>query len=105
MKDDKIRLCKFVTGFEIGGTERHVVNLVRRLDAAKFALTMGCLHKHGPFLKDIERLQIPVEEYQIPSLRSRKALQEQLRCARFIRSNHIDIVHTYGFYSNFFGIP
>ncbi|HTM11122.1 MAG TPA: glycosyltransferase [Verrucomicrobiae bacterium] len=105
MKETRIKLFKFVTTFDIGGTERHVVNLVRRLDPELFDIAMGCLHKQGPFLKDIERLQIPVEEYSIGSFRSRKALQEQLRCARAIRSRRFDIVHTYGFYSNVFGIP
>jgi L-malate glycosyltransferase len=105
MKTDRIKLLKFLTTFHIGGTERHVVNLVRRLDPANFELAMACLRKEGPFLKDIERLQIPVEEYSMGSFRSRKALQEQLRCARYIRSHRVDIVHTYGFYSNVFGIP
>src|SRR6185369_6778909 len=105
MKSNRIKLLKFVTNFDIGGTERHVVNLVRRLDLTKFDISMACLHKQGPFLKDIERLQIAVEEYSIASLRSRRAFQEQLRCARAIRSQRIDIVHTYGFYSNVFAVP
>lgn len=105
MEANRIKLLKFITGFDIGGTERHVVNLARRLDHSKFEMSMACLHKQGPFLKDIERLQIPVEEYSIGSLRSRKALTEQVRCARAIRSNQIEIVHTYGFYSNVFGVP
>jgi glycosyltransferase involved in cell wall biosynthesis len=105
MKNHKIRLFKFITGFEIGGTERHVVNLLKRLDRDQFDVSMGCLHKQGPFLNDIERLQIPVEEYRIESFRSRKALQQQLKCARQIRAQNIDIVHTYGLYSNVFGIP
>lgn len=105
MKTNRIKLLKFLTTFHIGGTERHVVNLVRKLDAMKFDISMGCLNKTGPFLKDIERMQIPVEEYTIGSLRSRRAFQEQIRCARAVRSQRIDIVHTYGFYSNVFGIP
>jgi len=105
MKTNRIKLLEFLTTFHIGGTERHVVNLVRRLDTMKFDIGMGCLNKTGPFLKDIERMQIPVEEYTIGSLRSRRAFQEQLRCARSIRAQGIDIVHTYGFYSNVFAVP
>src|SRR5215467_14466303 len=104
MQSHKIRVFKFVTTLEIGGTERHVVNLVKRLDRNQFDLSMGCLHKQGPFLKDIEHLQIPVEEYRIESFWSRKAIQQQLRCARSIRAHGIQIVHTYGLYSNVFGI-
>jgi L-malate glycosyltransferase len=105
METSKVKLLKFLTSFDIGGTERHVVNLLRGLDRSKFDVTMACLRRQGPFLKDIERLDIPVEEYSLGSFRSRKALQELFRCARWIRANGVQIVHTYGFYSNVFGIP
>ncbi len=105
METSKIKILKFLTSFDIGGTERHVVNLLRGLDRTKFDVSMACLRKQGPFLKDVERLDIPVEEYSLGSFRSRKAIQEQLRCARWIRANGVQIVHTYGFYSNVFGIP
>jgi glycosyltransferase involved in cell wall biosynthesis len=102
---NRIKLLKFVHTFDIGGTERHVVNLAQRLDRDQFDLSFGCLYKTGPFLKDVERLQIPVEHYHVASLRSGRALKEGLRCAGQIRSNGIDIVHTYGFYPNMFAIP
>jgi glycosyltransferase involved in cell wall biosynthesis len=105
METSKVKILKFLTSFDIGGTERHVVNLLRGLDRSKFDVTMACLRRQGPFLKDIERLDIPVQEYSLGSFRSRKALQELLRCARWIRANGVQIVHTYGFYSNVFGIP
>src|SRR3954452_20987333 len=104
MEAHRIKLLKFLTCFDIGGTERHVVNLARRLDTRNFELSMACLKKQGPFLKDIERLGIPVEEYKIESLRSRRALHELIRCARWIKANGIQIVHTYGFYPNVFGV-
>ncbi|HKA33127.1 MAG TPA: glycosyltransferase family 4 protein, partial [Candidatus Binatia bacterium] len=105
METSKIKILKFLTSFDIGGTERHVVNLLRGLDRSKFDVSMACLRRQGPFLKDIERLDIPVEEYSLGSFRSRRALQELFRCARWIRTNGVQIVHTYGFYSNVFGIP
>jgi len=105
METGKIKILKFLTSFDIGGTERHVVNLVRGLDRSKFDVSLACLRRQGPFLKDIERLDIPVEEYSLGSFRSRRAFQEMFRCARWIRANRVQIVHTYGFYSNVFGIP
>jgi glycosyltransferase involved in cell wall biosynthesis len=102
---NRIKLLKFLHTFDIGGTERHVVNLAERIDREQFDLSFGCLYKTGPFLKDIERMQIPIEHYPVPSLRSGRALREGLRCAGRIRSHGIDIVHTYGFYPNMFAIP
>ncbi len=105
METSKIKILKFLTSFDIGGTERHVINLLRGLDRSKFDVSLACLRKQGPFLKDIERLDIAIEEYRIDTFRSRKAFRELLRCARWIRANGVHIVHTYGFYSNVFGIP
>ncbi|HEY2989029.1 MAG TPA: GT4 family glycosyltransferase PelF [Candidatus Binatia bacterium] len=102
---DKIKLFTFLNCFDIGGTERHVVSLARRLDAATFELNLGCMYKTGPFLKDIERLHIPVAEYTVRTLRSHRFIKEQIRCAADMRRNHIQLVHTYGFYPNVFAIP
>lgn len=101
----RIKLLKFVTLFEIGGTERHVVNLARALDPSRFELDIACLSRKGAFLKEIEDLRIPVTEYSIRSLRSSKAVKQQLNFARYIRDNKIQIVHTYGFYANAFAVP
>jgi glycosyltransferase involved in cell wall biosynthesis len=105
MEPSRIKLLKFVTLFDIGGTERHVVNLARRIDPSTFELSVACLRKRGPFLKEIEDLNIPLDEYSISSLRSRRAFREELRCASHIRRSQIQIVHTYGFYPNVFAIP
>jgi glycosyltransferase involved in cell wall biosynthesis len=105
MKPNRIKLLKFVTLFEIGGTERQVVNLAKNLDRARFDVNMACLQRSGPFLKELEELNIPVVEYSMSSLRSRGAVRQALRCARQIRRDGIEIVHTYGFYPNAFAVP
>lgn len=101
----RIKLLEFVSQFAIGGTERHVVNLARGLDPSRFELSFACFRRAGPFLKDIERLQTPLAEYNINSLHNRNTLKQQLRFARHIRSSEIQIVSTYGFYPNVFAIP
>lgn len=105
MDTNRIRLLKFVTLFEIGGTERQVVNLAKNLDHTRFDVAMACLQRSGPFLKELEELDIPVTEYGMSSLRSRGAIQQGLRCARQIRRGGIEIVHTYGLYPNLFAVP
>jgi glycosyltransferase involved in cell wall biosynthesis len=102
---NRIKLLKFLHTFEIGGTERQVVTLARKLDPAKFDLSMACFYKMGPFLQDIERRRIPLKEYGVRSLRSATAFREALRCAGDLRRDRTEIVHAYGFYSNVFAIP
>lgn len=105
MRPDRIRLLKFVTLFGTGGTERQFVNLGLALDPGRFDLRFGCLRRWGELLEEVERPRLPVVEYRIRSLRRPHTIREQLRLARDLRRERIDIVHTYNFYANVFAIP
>src|SRR2546428_2841060 len=102
---DKIKLLQFVTLFLIGGTERHLVNLVRGLDPSGFELYLACLKRIGGFLKELELRGIPICEYNINSLHNLNTLKEQFNFAAYLRRNQIQVVHSYGFYANVFAIP
>src|SRR5512140_3358784 len=45
---NRTRLLEFLTSFQIGGTERHVVNLTNALDPQQFDMHVGCLDEVGP---------------------------------------------------------
>ncbi|HSB79097.1 MAG TPA: glycosyltransferase, partial [Candidatus Methylomirabilis sp.] len=102
---DRIRVLQFSTLFAVGGTERHILTLAEGLDRSRFELHFGCLKRRGEFLGRIEALRVPLEEYPIHRLYGRRTLREQLRFARYLRHNRIQIVHTYNFYANVFAIP
>jgi glycosyltransferase involved in cell wall biosynthesis len=104
MIDDRIRLLKFTTVFAIGGTERHVMNFVANLDTSRFDLKLACLKRAGEFLPEIEARQIPLTEYRIERLYGPRTLAQQWRFARNLRRSRTQIVHTYGFYPNMFGV-
>jgi glycosyltransferase involved in cell wall biosynthesis len=105
MQQEKVKTLEFLTNFMIGGTERQVVNLARGLDRERFDLYVGCLGRSGDFLKHFEGNRIPLSEYPINSLCNYKTLQEQWKFAGHLRRNRIQIVHSYGFYSNVFSVP
>lgn len=104
-KSKQIRLLKFLTAFGIGGTERQVVNLVKKLDRSRFDPMFGCLKTWGPFLSDIEQQQIPIAEYPIHRLYAPSTLRQQLRLARDMKRNGVQVFHSYNFYANVFSIP
>jgi len=105
MMQDRIRLLEFVTGFQVGGTERQFVLLGERLDRGSFDLSMACLNRCGEFLGPVEELGVPLDHYRISSLGSWGAMSERARLASNLRRQDIDILHSYGFYPNFFAIP
>ena len=102
---ERIRLFKFLAFFAIGGTERQVVNLVKHLDYSKFELYFGCFRRHGQFLSEVEKLGVPISEYDVHSLYNHHSIWHRLRLAKLLRQNRIHIVHTYGFYSSAFAVP
>jgi glycosyltransferase involved in cell wall biosynthesis len=101
----RVKMLKFITLFAVGGTERQFVYLTKELDRSRFDIRVGCLARKGDFLKDIEAMNVPISEYSISSLFSCGSLKRQLRLARDIRRDGIQLVHAYGFYPNLFSIP
>ena len=89
----------------IAGTEGQAVGLAMRLDRSKFAVQLACMHRFGPLLDEIERNGIPILHYPVDTFRHPRILALQVRLAREIRRRKIEIVHSYGFYSNVFAIP
>jgi len=100
-----VNLMKVVTAFYKGGTEGQVLQLVRCLDHKRFKLQFACLHKVGDTLDEFERMQIPVTEFNIPSLYDPRILLQQARFAAHLRRQNTQIVHSYNFYSNMFALP
>ncbi len=102
---DSVKVLQFMTALANGGTETQIRNLVNGLDDARFDVHFACLKRWGDLLEGIEASGNPLSEYTINRLYGGNALRQQLRLARDLRRSRIDIVHTYGFYTNVFGIP
>jgi glycosyltransferase involved in cell wall biosynthesis len=105
MNPEKIKVLNFVCMLAVGGTERQFVYATKGLQAAGWDMHAGVMKSKGPFLKDIDALGIPLEEYRTPSMYSYQTLRQQLRLRAHIRERNIQIVHAYGFYANVFAIP
>lgn len=102
---DQFRVLQFLTGFELGGTERQVVNLTRGLDPARFALHFGCLHEWGDLRGEITGRGIPITEYPVRRLYDLRAWRQRARFFRYLRRERIQLVHAYNFYANVFAVP
>ena len=65
MQPNRIKLLKMLTSFQIGGTERQVVNLALGIDPARFDLHLACLRNSGALLGELNTLQVPKPEFRI----------------------------------------
>lgn len=105
MQSKRINLLQILTSFQIGGTERQVANLALGVDSSKFALHLACLRNFGELLADLERLHVPKPEFRIGKLYAPWTVWQAVRLASYLRTNRIQIVHSYGFYPNVFTVP
>ena len=105
MYSEPIRILKFMTNYACGGTEKQVLNLISRMDRKQFDLRFGCLQRSGDFVKHFQALNIPITAFPIRKLYHPETFRQQLKFAAFLRSERIQIMHSYNFYSNVFAIP
>ena len=87
-----------------GGTERHLYALAVGLDRDKFNCIV-CFFEGNNVLADLlEKESIPAIALQLKKLYQLKALATALKLARIIKKNRIDIVQTYHFKSDTYGV-
>ena len=100
------RVFFLVDSLHVGGTETQAVELARRLDPARYQVTLGCLRVRGPLLARLEGSAVSLMEcYPSGGVDSLSGIYQMLRLARFLRRNRFHIVHTHDLWSNLLGIP
>src|SRR5262245_33969105 len=94
-----------LTSFEPGGTERQMIELVRRLDRSRWQVHVACFRARGAWFGRVAEAAESVATFPIDSFKSRGMLRQMWAFARWCRSLHIVVVHTAALPSNVFGLP
>lgn len=102
----KKRVLQFIGSFHQGGTERQAVSLTRLLkESGEFDVFAATLNKEGVLLDEIGSLGLPViPEFKLTSFFNANFVREVRACAKYLKENRIDVVHTHDFYTNVFGM-
>ncbi len=102
----KKNVLELTGSFLQGGSERQAVQLSRLLhEEGSFRIFVGCLNGAGKLRTEVEQLGIKeIPEYKLTSFYDANFLRQVKRCADFIKTNEISIVHTHDFYTNIFGM-
>ena len=88
-----------------GGTERHLVRLATLLDKERFNTAISFFEgAPGTIHEEIRGKGVPVKDLNLSRIYSHRAFIQGIRLARFIRENRIDIVQTFHFKSDTFGV-
>lgn len=95
----------FLTSFWPGGTERQMLELVRRLDRQRFSVHVACFHREGTWLPAVEQHAASVTEFAIPRFRSRGALRAAAAFRTWCRRLNLAILQASDLYANIFALP
>lgn len=99
-------VLQLIGSFHQGGSERQAVQLTRLLhEDGRVKVFAATLNKEGVLLPEIEKLGLPqIPEFKLASFYDANFLKQIRLCAKYIKNNQIEIVHSHDFYTNIFGI-
>jgi glycosyltransferase involved in cell wall biosynthesis len=90
--------------FDPGGTERQMIELVRRLDRARWQVHVACFHRTGAWLSRVAEAA-PIVEFPVRSFRRTATFGLMKQFAHWCRGLGVAVVHTTHLPSNIFGLP
>jgi glycosyltransferase involved in cell wall biosynthesis len=99
------RVFFLLDSFMIGGTETQAVELARRLDPARYHVTVGCLRREGPLLERLAGTNLPIVHVDMGGgIDSPSGMFTVLRLARLLRRGRFQILHAHDLWSNLVGM-
>jgi len=96
---DRIKILHVIGGVEIGGAEKHILQLLEHMDQDRFEVHLCCLFPR-PFAQVAEEAGITVHVINMKNKFNFLAVGQMIK---IIRQNNIDIVHTHGVRANLVG--
>ena len=87
----------------MGGTETHLVEVVRHLDRTRFAPVVCCLREPGRLGRHVEAMGVPVLALGVDRIYGRKAYQMANTFSAFLHQHDVRILHTYLVSANIYG--
>ena len=96
----KINILHIIATMDVGGAERQLIELVKRLDRNKYNSLVCCLTRRGPLLKEIEKEGIKA---MILKKKFKLDISVFFKLVKLMKKENIDIVHTWMFTSNAWG--
>jgi glycosyltransferase involved in cell wall biosynthesis len=100
-----VSIAVVMTTFEPGGTERQMIELIRRLSPARWTVHVACFHARGAWFDRVASAAASVTEFPITSFRKPSVVGQVVAFGRWCRAHRIAIVHTTELYSNIFALP
>jgi L-malate glycosyltransferase len=102
-KTKKPRVLHLITSFEVGGTERQAVELLKRIDRRRFDVRLGALRLEGPLYGEVAALFPRVPQFPLTSFYNKNAAKQLMRLRDWMSEERADILHAHDFYAGVIG--
>lgn len=99
----RLRVLHLINSFEAGGTERQAVELLKRLDPARYDVRLAAIQRKGPLYAEIAQQYPRLDEFPLTSFYNANALRQIRRLRALLREEAIDILHAHDFYAGWLG--
>jgi glycosyltransferase involved in cell wall biosynthesis len=98
------RILHLINNFDIGGTERQAVELLKRIDRSQFDIRLAVLRSGGVLYKEIRDLFPVTLEFPFHTFYGTGARRQIVRLRKILIDEGIDILHAHDFYAGLTGI-
>ncbi|MBI1765626.1 MAG: glycosyltransferase [Acidobacteria bacterium] len=99
----RLRVLHLLNSFELGGTERQAIELLKRLDQTRFDVRLAALQRQGPLYDEVATRYPRLLEFPLNSLYNAQALRQMRRLRAWLLEEQIDILHAHDFYAGWLG--
>ena len=102
----KPAVLQLIDSFHQGGSERQALQLTRLLaESERYRVQLACLSTEGSLRATIQDLDLgEIPSFPLTSFYDANAVRQLRRFVHWLKSSHIDILHTHDFYTNVFGM-
>jgi len=101
----KPNVLQLVGSFNQGGSERQAVQVTRLLaESGRYNVHLACLDPAGPLRAEADALGLEIPSFPLTSFHDRNMAAQLRRFARYLRERRVELVQSYDFYTNVFGM-
>jgi len=102
-KTKKPRVLHLITSFEVGGTERQAVELLKRIDRRRFDVSLAALRLEGPLYQEVAAIFPGVPQFPLTSFYNANAAKQLMRLRDLMVRKQVEILHAHDFYAGLLG--
>jgi len=92
-----------ITSFEVGGTERQAVELLKRIDRRRFDVSLAVIRLEGPLYREVAAIFPCPPQFPLTSFYNTNAAKQLMRLRNWMISERVDILHAHDFYAGLLG--